>query len=104
MNTQKNRGIHWTDGEGNERVISRGPLGVPTFFRRVLAGHWHDADLLFLDVVIGTEDGFREEMLPFAARLLSLEGGAGQGIFTLPFGPAGKALQGSPFPDSPSSR
>jgi hypothetical protein len=73
MNTQKNRGIHWTDGEGNERVISRDAWRAD-ILPRVLAGHWHDADLLFLDVVIGTEDGFREEMLPFAARLLSLEG------------------------------
>jgi len=70
MNTQKNRGIHWTDGEGNERVISRDAWRAD-ILPRVLAGHWHDADLLFLDVVIRTEDGFREEMLLSPPGLLS---------------------------------
>lgn len=73
MNSQINRGIHWTDGQGNETVISRDAWRTRVL-PRALAGHWHEVDMLFLDVMIGVEDGFREEMLPFAERLLSLEG------------------------------
>jgi len=84
MTTQMNRGIKWTDSQGNEMIISR-DIWRAEVLPRALADHWNKAELLFLDVMMGIEDGFREEMLPFAKRLLTLEGESERAVTCLAY-------------------
>src|SRR5436190_20267868 len=73
MKTYMDRAIRWADGTGNETIISKGVWRAEVL-PRALTEHWYDPDLLFFDVMMGSDDGFVEELLPFVQRLLSLEG------------------------------